>query len=418
MGRALIHGLAFGLTLLAGCSHTPVATDVTASKPPDPRGTKSEAEASSFRIDKAALRAGKITPKQLSKIDASAFRYSRMLARQFEVRTCTSFNDLRWRLPVVAVHGDAHVEQFVVTSDTYGVEDFDHAGYGPAVVDLVRYAASIDLACREADCTCDPTRAVAKFFAAYRAAIDKAPDRSHAPAVVDRVRKRAPQGRAAWLAWVDGQMTPLDASEEEHARKAWTAFTDLQAAVRPDRPAGYFDIVRAGELKMGVGSALERKMLIRVRGPSADPVDDVVLEARAGEPPGASGCVWRPDHGGALHVLMFTALLGPRMPDVLGYVGLNENANTSPFWVQSWHPGYVELSLADLRSQEELEEVAEDAAKQLAGHFWTRFPEPLRVYQRYAQLQAFDVVRERAVKLAGELAREVVVEWERFRRQP
>lgn len=78
----------------------------------------------------------------------------------------------------------------------------------------------------------------------------------------------------------------------------------------------------------------------------------------------------------------------------------------------------MELSLADLRSQEELEEVAEDAAKQLAGHFWTRFPEPLRVYQRYAQLQAFDVVRERAVKLAGELAREVVVEWERFRRQP
>lgn len=415
MVRALIHGW-IGLLLLAGCAHGPATSD--AAKRADPRASKPGAEPSSFRIDKAALRSGKITPKQLSKIDGSAFRYSRMLARQFEVRTCTSFNDLRWRLPVVAVHGDAHVEQFVVTSDTFGVEDFDHAGYGPSVVDLVRYAASLDLACREAQCKCDSKRAVAKFFAAYRAAIDKAPDRSHPPAVVDRVRKRAPQGRAAWLDWVDGMMTPLAPNEEAHARKAWATFTDLQAAVRPDRPAGYFAIVRAGELKMGVGSALERKMLIRVRGPSADPVDDVVLEARAGEPPGASGCVWRPDQGGALHVLMFTALLGPRMPDVLGFVGLNEKVDTRPFWVQSWHPGYVELSLADVRSQEDLEEVAEDAAKQLAGHFWTRFPEPLRVYQRYAQLQAFDMVRERAIKLADELAREAIMEWEKFRTAP
>jgi hypothetical protein len=86
--------------------------------------------------------------------------------------------------------------------------------------------------------------------------------------------------------------------------------------------------------------------------------------------------------------------------------------------VQSWEPGYVELSLADVNTQEELEEVAIEAAQQLAGHFWTRFPEPLRVYQRYAQLQGFDLVRERAIKLASELAREVVVEWERFRAMP
>lgn len=389
---------------------------------PEPSGrrgaTRPPSGATSFRIDKAALHSNGMTPAQLAKIDASAFRYSRLLARQFEARTCSSFDDLRWRLPVTAVHGDAHVEQFVVTSDSYGVEDFDRAGYGPGVVDVVRYAASIELACREADCTCDSKQVVRRFLDAYRAAIDKAPDRSRPPAVVERVRKRAPQGRAAWLDWVDRQMTPLALSDETRARKAWTTFTDLQAAARPDRPADFFAIVRAGELKMGVGSALERKLLVRVQGPSPDPADDVVLEARAGEPPGASGCVWRPEQGGSLHVLMFAALLGPRMPDVLGYVGLAETPNTRPFWVQSWHPGYVELSLADIRSQEELEEVAEDAAKQLAGHFWMRFPEPLRVYQRYAQLQAFDLVRERATRLASELASEVVAEWKRFRKTP
>jgi hypothetical protein len=408
--------MAFAL-VLAGCARPPPVSPGETPKVAHAREGTS-AEASSFRVDRTALRSGKIAPKQLAKIDASAFRYSRMLARPFELRTCEAFADLRWRLPVVAVHGDAHVEQFVVTSDSYGIEDFDRAGYGPTVVDLVRYAASLDLACREADCHCDSKRAVARFFDAYRAALDAPPVRARPPALVERVRRRAPQGRAAWLAWVDAQMMPLSPADEAHARAAWTTFTDLQAAVRPDRPARFFDIVRAGELQMGVGSALERKMLLRVRGPSADPDDDVVLEARAGQPPGASGCVWRPEHGGALHVLMFFALLGPRMPDVLGYVGLNESADATPFWVQSWHPGYVELALADLHSQQELEEVAEDAAKQLAGHFWTRFPEPLRVYQRYAQLQAFDLVRERAISLADELAREVVVEWQRFRAGP
>ena len=53
------------------------------------------------------------------------------------------------RLPSGAVHGDAHLEQFVVTDDDFGLADFDSAGYGPAIVDLVRYAASLHLACRE-----------------------------------------------------------------------------------------------------------------------------------------------------------------------------------------------------------------------------------------------------------------------------
>ncbi|HSO33254.1 MAG TPA: hypothetical protein VLT33_12060, partial [Labilithrix sp.] len=249
-------------------------------------------------------------------------------------------------------------------------------------------------------------------------ALDKPPGPPRPPAVVARLRSRAPQARTAWLEWVDKQMIPLAAEREAHARKAWSTFTDLQAAVRPDRPAAFFDVVRMGVLKMGLGSALERKLLVRVRGPSAAPDDDVVLEARAGEPPVASGCVWRPDHGNALHVLTFMALLGPRMPEVLGYVGLAEQSETRPFWVQSWTPGYVELSVADVKTQAELDELAEAAARQLAGHYWTRSPEPLRVYQRYAQLASFDLVRERAVKLATELAREVTVEWERFRTTP
>ena len=69
---------------------------------------------------------------------ASAFRYFRMLARQFDARTCYEFRDLRWRLPSVAVHGDAHIEQFAITDTSSRLSDFDKSGFGPSVVDLVR----------------------------------------------------------------------------------------------------------------------------------------------------------------------------------------------------------------------------------------------------------------------------------------
>jgi len=372
----------------------------------------------SFRIDKAALRAGGASPRFVAKLDASAFAYFRVLAHPFEERTCWAFRDLRWTLPMVAVHGDAHLEQFVVTRETYGLEDFDEAGYGPAIVDVVRFASSIALACRDAKFPCDAKKLIARWLSAYREAIDKPPARDTPPKVVERLRKKAPQARVAWLDWVDTQMTALPEGEEKATRKAFAAFRDLQRAVLPDRPAEFYDIVRVGELHMGIGSALERKLLFRIRGATDDPQDDYVLEARSGDAGHRPTPVWRPQHGSSLHVLMFASLLGSRMPDVLGFVSIDRAPGSRPFWVQSWDPGYVELSTSDLARAEDIEELAVDAARQLAGHFWTRFPPSIRPYQRYAQLQAFDLVRARAETLSLELADEMVREWERFRASP
>ena len=85
--------------------------------------------------------------------------------------------------------------------------------------------------------------------------------------------------------------------------------------------------------------------------------------------------------------------------------------------IQSWDPGYRELSVADLQGQTDLNELARDAATQLAGHFWTTFPEALRGHQRFAQLRAFEMTDQRARDLAATLASETVAEWERFRRE-
>ena len=364
-------------------------------------------EEASFTLDKKALRAsGGAT--LVSKLESSPYHYFRFVSREFEARTCFAFRDVKHQLPVVAVHGDAHLEQFVVTSDTYGLEDFDRSGYGPAVVDLVRFASSIDVACKQAKFACDSTAAMEKYLASYRDAIDMPRERLPPPSVAARVQRKAPQDRKAWLAWVDTQMKPLSKEEDARTPKSFAAFVDLQRAVHPDRPAEFYEIVRLGELKMGVGSSLERKLLFRIRGPSTDPSDDVVLEARSGDITESSGCVWRPTHNTALHVLLFMSLIGPRMPDVIGFVSLDRAPDNRPFWVQSWNPGYVELSATDIQSQAELEELAASAGQQLAGHFWTKFPEQLRAFQRFAQLQAFDLVRPRVLTVARELSKEIV----------
>jgi hypothetical protein len=316
-------------------------------------------------------------------------------------------------LPVVAIHGDPHVEQFVVTPTTAALEDFDQSGYGPAVVDLVRYAASVHLTCGAVTWSCDADRVVSAYFRAYRASLDQPPERRPL-AVTARIRRETPAAAEPWIAWAEGLFRPLSSDEEERVRRGWADFQRLEAEVHPERPAAYYDVVRVGALQMGVGSALEKKLLFRLRGPTDGPGDDLIVEARTSVAPTGNQCALRPLHGGALQPLMFMTFLGPRMPEVYGFATLG--AETAPeFWVQSWVPGDHELSIKDLRSEAELVELAEDAARQLAGHFWTRFPEALRAVQRQAQLKAFDRTAERATALAREFADETLREWERFR---
>ncbi len=368
----------------------------------------------SLAIEKSTLRARGASPELIAKVDASPYRYFRLLGQQVTSRTCFAFQDLRWRLPSVAVHGDAHLEQFVVTRTTYGMEDFDQAGFGPAIVDLVRYAASIHLACRRTGFKCDADRAVAAYFTAYREAIDHPVDAAP-PALVERLRQSSPSSGAAWLTWVDSQLRPLPADEEAEYRRSWARFVSLLAEARPDRPAGRYEIQKIGRIETGIGSSLEKKVIVRARGTSDDPADDMVLEGRLTTRPTGNECVWRPPHGGSLHVILFTSVLGRRMPDVFGFMPQEKDVTAPEWWVTEWDPGYRELSIGDLASQSDLEELAIDAAHQLGGHFWKSFPEPLRQYLRFAQLRAFDLVDERARKLAVALADEVMAGWEKFR---
>ena len=407
----LLSSLVCALVCASACSSAsgpfPPAQPASTSLPGD--------DIFNLQLTKAKLRVNGASEALLDKIGASAYRYFRAVAEPSKHRTCEAFRDLRWRLPSGAVHGDAHLEQFVVTDEDFGLADFDNAGYGPAIVDLVRYAASLHLACREIEGGCDPEQAVTAYFNAYRTALDH-PVPRHEPAIVARLRARLGREPEAWLQWADGLMQPLAYAEEERVRREWFRFVALMRETTPARPESFYRISRLGSIEIGLGSALERKMLIRIAGATDDSRDDLILEARTHSLPEYRGCVWRPT-GGSLNVFMLTSLLAHPLPKVFGVLPNPGGDELPEIWIQSWELGYRELSLSDVRDQVDLNALATDAGTQLAGHFWSTSPEALRGYERFTQLRAFELTEQRARDLARSLVRDVITAWSRFRGQ-
>jgi Uncharacterized protein conserved in bacteria (DUF2252) len=376
-----------------------------------PRPPASHDAASSLQLDLPALRRRGFSEPLIHQLARSRFRYFRMLGEPFELRTCEAFREVLPSLPITVVQGDAHLEQFVVTGGGYGLEDFDRAGFGPAVVDLVRYAASLHVACADLPWRCDGAAAVQRFLSAYRADLVDATPPPPAPAIVARLRAKAPTSRVRWLSTVDALIRPLPAALEAEARRGWLPFARAMRAQHPQLGEGALEIVRLGALHLGFGSALERKLLFRLAGATAAPQDDLVVEARSGMAPATSGCIAR-GAPGEKWTWTFTAILGRRMPELHGYAVL---PSFGSLWLQSWDPGYVELSALDVASQAELEELAVDAAHQLTRVAAAHLPPALVRYQRYVLRQAFDETRPRLTALARALAEESNRGWARLR---
>lgn len=398
------------LMLLVACGqpHTAIAPRSL----PAPAG-----DHASLQLDRPTLLRSGLPEQLVLELERSRFSYFRMLAEPFELRTCDAFRDIEAALPTTAVQGDAHVEQFAVTNASYGLEDFDRSGFGPAVVDLVRYAASLHVACADVAWQCDGDAAVEWFLTAYRATLNAEPALNtepalRQPAVVQRLRAKAPSSRATWLSEVDKRIVPVEPALAATARRGWEPFAKLMRDLHPEWTGSAMDIVSLGWLRIGIGSARERKILLRLTGPTAHPEDDMIVEAREGPPSRTRGCIWRGSPGQS-PVLLVMSIVGRRMPELYGFAALL--AHTRPSWLQSWDPHYVELSVSDVASQSELEELASDAGHQLAGHLWAHAPEFLQRYQRYAQAAAFDETRPRIARLALTLAQESNAAWERFR---
>jgi hypothetical protein len=313
------------------------------------------------------------SPELIDRLRADSFTYFRFINRVWTARVYEAFADVH-DAPIVRLHGDAHIEQFAVTKDAWGLDDFDDSTRGPAFIDIVRFMGSIDLATRQRGWTRDRDAVWDRFLEGYRRGLSDSDYRPPEPDIIRQLREQAPVTRAAYLAWGEKQMQPMDEATSTSVVQGMETFERFFRAQRPDLAVGYFTVVRAGWLHIGVGSATGRKVLIRVQGPTTNPEDDELIEGKEVANLGGLSCLEDSVTPQAIRVIDGTRQLGRLKHDILAVgptllipAAAGRAEHFLDWWVSSWEPSYREVHLADLRSVKDLADIAFDSGVQLGA---------------------------------------------------
>jgi hypothetical protein len=323
-------------------------------------------------------------------------------------------------MPIVLLHGDAHIEQFALTNDAWGLDDFDDAARGPALVDIVRMLGSIDLGTRLRGWTPQREMLFGRFFQGYQRGLSQPNYLPPPPAIVGHLRVEASRSREAFLAWGETQMEPMTDAETQAVIASVEIFSRLVYRERPDLAPGYLHVVHAGWLHLGVGSALSRKVLIRLQGPSADPADDELVEAKELQDLGGLRCLEDPPSQPTLRVIAGSRYLGRMKHNIL--VSGPEfvipkrwfpAGQLRDWWIRSWDPSYRELHLDDLRSVKDLAEIAYDAGVQL-GAGSLRDDSTPHGAERKQELDSVRRLEKRLRTEASSLVEQLLLGWREF----
>ncbi|MBW2461250.1 MAG: DUF2252 family protein, partial [Deltaproteobacteria bacterium] len=317
------------VSVLGGCGGAPSRAGDDATNEPDRRP-----ELGPLHVDADAHDFSR-NPVVLDQIVRSRYAYFRFVAIPWSQATCDAFASALNRFPAVNLHGDPHVEQYTVVADAFGLDDFDRATTGPAVIDLSRFAGSLFLT-SELKGWGDGDEVVESFLDAYLEAVDD-PDLIEAqPSFVDRMRVDRGRTHAEFLVWADSLMEELSPEDGEAVEVALAQFGSSMADQDESYREGFFAPVSYGALHLGVGSGLVDKFLVRVAGPTDEPNDDVVIEFKEIQPEQPT-CVSREASGLMLRPVIGSARLGRRHSDVLGFIPIipESDYDGRPFWGRS-----------------------------------------------------------------------------------
>jgi hypothetical protein len=359
--------------------------------------TGSARGAEPVRADPQSLE--RATPELLEKLRADPYVYFRFVNRPWIARVCEVFARDLEELPIVRLHGDAHVEQFAMTRDAWGIDDFDDSARGPAVVDIVRFLGSIDLVARQRSWANDRDKLFDRFVEGYKQGLIEPAYLPPPPDIVRRLRTQAPAARTKFLAWGESKMQSLPDPVMKAVVAAIEAFAAVVLRDRRDLTPEYFRVVRAGAVKTGVGSAVTPKIMVRIQGPSEDPADDEILELKKVEDLDGLKCLKLPPGQPTLRIIDGNKQLGrlkynivaagPEMivPDVAV-----RGQRLQDWWMRSLDPSYREVSLTDLQSVRDLSAIVYDAGVQLGAG---------RLQDQTVLLSAYD--RKRILAATGSL---------------
>lgn len=340
------------------------------------------------------------------------FRFTNTLWAQ---EVCSYFDGRISSLPWGPLHGDAHLEQYAYTSTDHGLDDFDDAAFGPPVIDIVRFLSSVELTLLRRGWTTDREVVVDEFFRGYREILTDPRFVSPTPAYIDRARTGSHRSQREFLDWAESLLTPLDSEDRGGADVGLQEFLTMMVEVRPELSPEYWRLKNIGLLRMGVGSALTPKRLMRFEGETPNPDDDVILEAKELSDFGTIGCISRA--GETLRVLRVQAQLGRIPHDIIAVLpgDQQQGPDARDWWVRSWEPSYGELDIDEIASSAELAEIVRDVGAQLGDGHVPRGSDELEAQARYLQRRFIDDHAGTMREVALAMTKELLESWELLR---
>ena len=356
-------------------------------------------------------------PELLERILSSPHGYFRFIARQFAQAVCRRFAADLYVLSMVNLHGDAHLENYSVTDRQRGLADFDDATAGPFVLDLVRFGVSLRLASQALGVDDQADAIVAAFLDAYRSGLQNGDAIPPEPALAARVRAGFPNGRWEMLMKATMMLRSVGTAGREFER-AMQQYIVRMKEEYPDLPPGFFDIKEIGTFKLGIGSALSEKYLVRAEGATKDPGDDLILEAKAVDDLKGIGCVQRPrvEVG---RIAIAQARLAFEPSRFVGAVIMHPKLGfkqRKKFLVFAWDDNYTELSIpASFRSPQDLFDVARDVGIQLGRGHPRSIADPYEGPLRRALLQEVSGLEADILANIADMTNWTIAAWERVR---
>ncbi|MCP4204057.1 MAG: DUF2252 domain-containing protein [bacterium] len=350
-------------------------------------------------------------PELLQRVVASPHRYFRFINIPFSQEVCRRYGDLIEGTPLFNLHGDAHIEQYAITDLGRGLTDFDDSSTGPALIDLLRFGTSLRVACHGHDCG-DLDATYNEFLRGYRDALEDPGTDAPEPTVARRVRGDFKYDRQRYLEWVGSVMEPMPESEKDALEAAMAPYVEAMFEQDRDLDGDFFEIVDAGYLRMGVGSALDIKYLVRVRGATDEPLDDDVLEIKEVRELEDIECIRVSQGSDPFRVLLGQTRIAYEPFGHLGYIRLQGRS----FWIHAWVENYKEVEIGEsLVSPVELAEVAYDVGIQLGRGHSNQIGAPLDTQLRREQVRILDRDRDRLRQAVRELAELTLEAWQMFR---
>jgi len=352
-------------------------------------------------------------PELLERIVESPHGYLRFINLQFTEEVCRRFEASLSQYPPFNLHGDAHLEQYAVTDLGRGLTDFDDSSSGPAVVDLMRFGVSVRLAAAAHGWNERAEEVLGAFLLGYREALADPAIEAPEPVVVGRLQDGFESDRHKYFEWVEEISDSVPEDEQAELLEAMRHYFDNMRAEYPGRDADFLNVERVGYLKLGIGSALDTKYLVQIRGESDAVTDDRVLELKQVRDLGGIDCV-SAGRGSDPYRILVGQSIAYKPYRMLGYVHFRGHS----FWAHAWVDNYREVDIdRSLETMEELLEVAYDVGVQLGLGHPNQYEAPLALQLRREQIRLLDRDESQIREASRALAEQVERAWSDFSSQ-